>query len=107
MHWRVRFSGESFRAFAIDCQPWFESSVVLSLLTEHEQFDETKNGKWCMAEWRFYNFTSDTSGKWPAASTLSAEAFTQYALALSNKSQAIYHAQLELAPNVCTAGVIL
>lgn len=30
-------------------QPWFENSLVLSLLTEQEQFNETKNGKWCMS----------------------------------------------------------
>jgi hypothetical protein len=91
--WRVRMSADALRAFALDCQPWHSNALVLSFLTERESYNEAKYGKWCLAEWRLYDFTSGPTTSWPAASELMAEAHGIYTRALSAGTQAATHGQ--------------
>ena len=55
--WSVFLNGlVKIRAFALNVDPC-EGMIEPCLLTDHEDFDETENCKWCLGDWRFYNFT--------------------------------------------------
>jgi hypothetical protein len=45
------------RAFALHVDPYV-GWLLPSLLTDKENCDEAKYGKWCLADWRLYQFTS-------------------------------------------------
>lgn len=69
---------DSLRALAIDCHPWHEACLTLSFLTNREAFGEDKYGKWSLADWRMYSFTSGPSTHWPLAADLMREAHDIY-----------------------------
>jgi hypothetical protein len=92
--WQERLNFNQVKALALDCQPWLENALVLSVLTDKESFDPTKTGKWSTADWRMYNFPKDKTGRWGAGSVLSAEAFEYYAAAVRSGTQVACHAEL-------------
>ncbi len=51
------------RAFALDIDP-FEGFISSHLLTDHEEFDEATQGKWCVSDWRLCNFTNAPPARW-------------------------------------------
>lgn len=53
---------DEIRALAIDCHPW-HGCIVLCMLTNREDFSEEQCGKWSMAEWRYYDFSSTSFAK--------------------------------------------
>ena len=94
LHWQTRLSIESLRGFALDCHPWLENTLTLSLLTDREKFDEERRGKWAIAEWRFYDFTSAPTEAWPAAKQLMLEARGYYTRGLAAEEQSAAHSEL-------------
>ena len=73
---KLQLRYDSIRALAIDCYPWF-GYLHLCILTDREDFDEEADGKWQMAEWRYYDFTASPDGQWPYARDL-IEQLTSY-----------------------------
>jgi hypothetical protein len=74
---------DEIRALAIDCYP-YHGRINLCILTNHEDFSEEHGdfpeeqcGKWSMAEWRYYDFSSTVDAKWPFAKDLM-EQMTKY-----------------------------
>lgn len=68
--WRVRMSHDKIRALALECHPWHENALSISFLTDRESFEETKESKWSVADWRMYNFTAGPGANWPFAAEL-------------------------------------
>ncbi|WP_417385401.1 hypothetical protein [Gimesia sp.] len=63
--WSVYLNGlVKIRAFALNVNP-YEGMIQPCLLTDKETFDESEYGKWCLGDWRFYNFTSSPHSQWP------------------------------------------
>lgn len=89
LHWRIRMSEERLRAVALDCHPWHLKSLTLSLLTDRESYNEPRNGKWALADWRLYDFPSGPTGSWPAAQMLMAEAHSFYSRSQNNAERAL------------------
>jgi hypothetical protein len=76
--WRNHMEQDRLRALALNCHPWHSEALTLSFLTERESFDEGKYGKWAVADWRLYNFTSVPTANWPSAQLLMEEAHEFY-----------------------------
>lgn len=54
--WSVYLQGlVKIRAFALNVDP-SEGVIEACLLTDKENFDESDYGKWCLGDWRFYDF---------------------------------------------------
>lgn len=63
--WSVYLRGlVKVRAFALNVDPC-EGMIESCLLTDKENFDESEYGKWCLGDWRLYNFTSSPASQWP------------------------------------------
>lgn len=63
--WSVYLNGlVKIRAFAFSVDP-YAGAIHPCLLTDKEDFDESEYGKWCLGDWRFYNFTSAPHSQWP------------------------------------------
>lgn len=56
--WHVRMSLDRLRGLALDCCPWHAPALIISFLTEREQFGFEGADKWDTAAWRFFDFTS-------------------------------------------------
>jgi hypothetical protein len=67
---------DEIRALAIDCHPW-HGCIILCILTNREDFSEAQCGKWSMADWRYYDFSSTPDASWPFAKDL-IEQMTKY-----------------------------
>lgn len=76
--WRVRMSCDQLRGLALGCAPWHEDSLMISFLTDREQFDEMAEGKWSTPSWRLFNFTSGPNTSWPFAVEAMREAHQFY-----------------------------
>lgn len=51
------------RAFVLNIDP-FGAIISAHLLTDHEDFDEARHGKWCVSDWRLCNFTNAPPARW-------------------------------------------
>jgi hypothetical protein len=57
--------GRSIRALAIDCHPWHRV-LELCLCTELDDEKIAQWGKWCLAYWKYFQFTRTPKGNnWP------------------------------------------
>jgi hypothetical protein len=83
LSWRGIMSHDTIRAFAISCYPWHDVSMSISFLTDRESLSfkqiENKNdawcaGKWSIANWRMFNFTSGPDTHWPYGAKVMAAA---------------------------------
>jgi hypothetical protein len=76
--WFGRMSLDQLRGLALDCAPWHKNALMVSLLTDREQFDEAAAGKWATASWRFFKFTCGPDTSWPLAAEVMREAHEYY-----------------------------
>lgn len=67
--WQRRLSTETMRAFSINLIP-YEGYLSLCFLTTNELFDEVEDGKWSLADWRWYGFTETPNTIWESAERL-------------------------------------
>lgn len=66
---KIQLQYDEIRALAIDCHPWF-GSLNLCILTGREDFSVEEDGKWSIADWRYFDFTSTPNENWPYAKDL-------------------------------------
>ena len=76
--WHVRMSLDRLRGLALDCCPWHAPALIISFLTEREQFGFEGADKWDTAAWRFFDFTSGPDTHWPYAAEVMREAHAYY-----------------------------
>jgi hypothetical protein len=89
LFWRGRMSLDRVRALALDCHPWHTNALTLSFLTDRESFPEARLGKWAIADWRLYDFSSAPTSNWPAAQSLMDEAHRLYMAAAPGNESAV------------------
>ncbi len=98
-----RFASNKIRGLAIDCHPWHKV-LELCLCTDlDDQFIE-ENGKWWLADWRYFQFTRTVEGnKWPATQAL-CEAMFDYCE--ENNSQDDFERRTGLVVRICAQALL-
>ncbi len=70
-----KFAAHKIRGLAIDCHPWHQV-VELCICTELDNEVVEKYGKWCLADWKYFQFTRTSEGdEWPATRDTCQEMF--------------------------------
>jgi hypothetical protein len=74
---REQFANNTISGLAIDCHPWHKV-LELCFCSELDEVAVAKHGKWCLADWRFFQFTRTPAGdEWPASRDI-CEAMFEY-----------------------------
>lgn len=96
-----QFASHTIRALAIDCHPWHQV-LELCFCCELDQAATSKYGKWCLADWKFFQFTRTPEGdEWPASRDICAAMFDYCETNLPDDDEDEYGRRTELMFRIC------